>query len=84
MKHELDIESILKVLKKNKAPEQATGAAEHRGTESSTKEQSVKETEDHSHRIPKSKEIKSLLDCISSDCPYGDWVKVCCVLKHEG
>ena len=39
-----------------------------------------------SEKIPDraSEEIESLLSRISSDCPYNDWFRVGCALKHEG
>ena len=44
----------------------------------------VKDMENEKAHVQASPEVESLLSRISSDCPYNDWFRVGCVLKHEG
>jgi hypothetical protein len=46
--------------------------------------ETVKETRNEKAPVQASAEVESLLSQISPDCPYNDWFRVGCALKHEG
>ena len=44
----------------------------------------VKDSGDEKNTVHASAEVESLLSRISPDCPYNDWFRIGCALKHEG
>ena len=85
---ELEIKKALEFLKeqplKSETPEQEGQELRDRLAERIYNRETVKDAGNEKAPVQASAEVKSLLSRISPDCPYSDWFKVACALKHEG
>ena len=84
-----EIEKILQVLKEQprlseNAEQEGQGLRDRQAEERIHNGAIVKEAGSEKIPVQASPEVESLLSRISSDCPYNDWFRVGCALKHEG
>ena len=83
-----EIENLLAFLKtqplKSDSAEQEGQELRDRQAERIYNGETVKETGNEKATVQASAEVKSLLSRISPDCPYNDWFRIACALKHEG